>query len=69
MTQAVVLGGGISGLLSAAAIAPHYDHVVLVERDALPDFPAHRPGTPQDTHAHALLAADGVSSRGTARLS
>ncbi|MFF4410837.1 NAD(P)/FAD-dependent oxidoreductase [Streptomyces sp. NPDC001404] len=57
MTQAVVLGGGIAGLLAAAAVRPHFDTVAIIERDALPDRPAHRPGTPQDKHVHALLAA------------
>ena len=53
----VVIGGGIAGLLTAAACAPHADRVVVVERDALPDRPGPRPGTPQALHAHGLLAS------------
>jgi 2-polyprenyl-6-methoxyphenol hydroxylase-like FAD-dependent oxidoreductase len=55
--RVVVLGCGIAGLLAAAAIHPYCETVVIVESDNLPDHPAHRPGTPQDKHVHALLAA------------
>lgn len=53
----VVLGGSIAGLLAAAAAAPHTSRVVVVERDALPDQPGPRPGTPQARHIHGLLAS------------
>jgi len=52
--HAVVIGASMAGLVAAAAIAPHYDRVTIVERDALPDFPQHRRGVPQSKHAHGL---------------
>lgn len=52
---AVVLGGSMAGLCAARALADHVDRVVVVERDALPDGCADRPGAPQSRHPHALL--------------
>lgn len=54
--HAVVLGAGIGGLLAARALREHYDRITVVDRDELPDGPAHRRGTPQDRHPHLLLA-------------
>ncbi|MEU8798204.1 FAD-binding monooxygenase [Spirillospora sp. NPDC048819] len=54
--RAVVLGGSIAGLLAARVLADAYGEVVVVERDELPDGPAHRQGVPQGRHIHALLA-------------
>lgn len=54
-TRAVVVGGSIAGLLAARVLADHFDHVVVVERDAYPRSPAPRPGVPQAPHLHALL--------------
>jgi 2-polyprenyl-6-methoxyphenol hydroxylase-like FAD-dependent oxidoreductase len=53
--QAVVIGAGMAGLTAAGALADHFDQVVLLERDTLPSEPAHRAGTPQARHVHALL--------------
>ncbi|MFI5688327.1 FAD-dependent oxidoreductase [Streptomyces sp. NPDC051636] len=53
-TTAVVLGGSLTGLLAARALADHTDRVVVVERDALPDGPAPRKGLPQARHVHQL---------------
>lgn len=58
---AVVVGGSIAGLLAAAAVAPHTDEVVVLERDALPEEPGHRSGTPQAAHIHGLLASGRAS--------
>ncbi|MCG8915231.1 FAD-dependent monooxygenase [Actinokineospora sp. PR83] len=55
--QAVVLGAGIAGLVAARVLAEHYDEVVVVERDELPDGPAHRRFVPQSHHAHGLLGS------------
>lgn len=55
-TQAVVVGAGMGGLTAARALADHFEHVVVLERDALPSDAAHRAGTPQAKHVHALLA-------------
>jgi choline dehydrogenase-like flavoprotein len=54
--QAVVVGAGIGGLTAAAALADHFERVVVLERDALAREAAHRAGTPQAKHVHALLA-------------
>jgi 2-polyprenyl-6-methoxyphenol hydroxylase-like FAD-dependent oxidoreductase len=54
--RAVVIGAGMSGLAAAKAIAPYFVRVTVMDRDALPDRPAPRMGTPQARHAHALLA-------------
>jgi 2-polyprenyl-6-methoxyphenol hydroxylase-like FAD-dependent oxidoreductase len=53
--RAVVLGGGMAGLLAARVLADHYANVTIVERDRLPDGPWHRRGTPQGLHTHGLL--------------
>ncbi|MDC7339560.1 FAD-dependent monooxygenase [Streptomyces lydicus] len=55
---AVVLGGGFTGMLAAAALAGHAD-VIIVEREKLPRTPALPTDLPHARHAH-LLAADGA---------
>ena len=52
---AVILGASIAGLLAARALAPHFERVLLLERDSLPGKPEHRSGTAQAQHAHILL--------------
>src|SRR5215510_7423898 len=54
--QAVVIGAGMGGLTAARALADHFEHVIVLERDALPSQATHRAGTPQGRHVHALLA-------------
>ena len=54
--QAVVLGAGMAGLPAARALADYFDHVVILEADALPSGSAPRSGTPQCKSLHALLA-------------
>lgn len=53
--RAIVIGAGIAGLSAARALSDYFEQVVVLERDALPDGPVHRPGTPQARHAHGLL--------------
>jgi 2-polyprenyl-6-methoxyphenol hydroxylase-like FAD-dependent oxidoreductase len=53
--RAVVIGASIGGLAAAAAAAPFFESVVVLERDRAPTDTSHRPGTPQSRHAHALL--------------
>src|SRR5258707_10507015 len=53
--QAVVIGAGMGGLTAAGALADRFERVVVLERDTLPSEPAHRAGTPQARHVHALL--------------
>jgi 2-polyprenyl-6-methoxyphenol hydroxylase-like FAD-dependent oxidoreductase len=54
--QALVIGAGMGGLAAAGALADHFEQVILLERDRLPDQPAPRPGTPQCRQVHGLLA-------------
>ncbi|MEV2216507.1 FAD-dependent monooxygenase [Streptomyces sp. NPDC050997] len=55
---ALVVGGSVTGLFAAAALAEFAD-VTVVERDPLPDGPASRRGVPQARHAH-LVWSGGV---------
>ena len=52
---AVVLGGSVAGLCAAGALAPHFDEVLVLERDELPPDAEHRRGVPQSKHPHFLL--------------
>lgn len=54
--HAVILGCGIAGLTTAAALAGHMDTISVVERDTLPDTPSVRKGVPQGPHTHGLLS-------------
>jgi 2-polyprenyl-6-methoxyphenol hydroxylase-like FAD-dependent oxidoreductase len=54
--RAVVIGAGMGGLTAARAVAPFFEHVVILERDTLPAGASTRAGTPQAKHVHALLA-------------
>ena len=46
----------MGGLAAAKAVAPYFNKVSVLDRDALPARSDVRPGTPQARHAHALLA-------------
>jgi|HubBroStandDraft_1064217.scaffolds.fasta_scaffold11767_2 2-polyprenyl-6-methoxyphenol hydroxylase-like FAD-dependent oxidoreductase len=52
---AVVLGASMAGLLAARALSAHFERVIVVERDSLPDDASARKGTPQARHVHGLL--------------
>jgi 2-polyprenyl-6-methoxyphenol hydroxylase-like FAD-dependent oxidoreductase len=54
--HAIVIGAGMGGLAAAKSVAPYFNRVTVLDRDALPEGPDIRPGTPQARHAHALLA-------------
>ncbi|MBD3859701.1 FAD-dependent oxidoreductase [Bacillus sp. 28A-2] len=53
--QAIVIGGGITGMLAAKILSTFYHQVFIIERDELPDSPANRLGTPQSFHPHRML--------------
>src|SRR5690349_16871493 len=52
--HAIVIGGGIAGLLAARVLIKHFDRVTLIERDHYPDEPVFRAGVPQGRHLHVL---------------
>src|SRR5499426_654432 len=54
--QAVVIGAGMGGLTAARALADHFERVLVLDQDTLPENPADRHGVPQGRHVHALLA-------------
>ncbi|MYX58552.1 FAD-binding monooxygenase [Streptomyces sp. SID8382] len=54
---AVVIGGGLAGVLAAWALRGYAERIVVVERDRYPERPAFRSGVPQGRHAHLLLEA------------
>jgi 2-polyprenyl-6-methoxyphenol hydroxylase-like FAD-dependent oxidoreductase len=55
--RAVVVGGGIAGLLAARVLAEHHAEVRVLDRDDLErrDHREPRRGVPQGRHIHALL--------------
>ncbi|WP_176706019.1 NAD(P)/FAD-dependent oxidoreductase [Paenibacillus hemerocallicola] len=52
MERAIIIGGGIAGLLAAKVLSGFYGEVVIVDRDAFPQEPENRPGTPQAFQPH-----------------
>jgi glycine/D-amino acid oxidase-like deaminating enzyme len=53
--HAVVISGGLAGMLAARVVSEHFDNVTVLERDRFPPTTADRKGLPQGRHAHALL--------------
>ncbi len=51
----IVIGGGITGLLSARIFAEKATSVTVIERDILPSKPSSRKGVPQSVQPHTLL--------------
>ncbi|MGV9680572.1 FAD-dependent oxidoreductase [Nocardia sp. NPDC003482] len=62
MDSVIVLGGGIGGLLSAAAVAPHASSVIVVEKDSLSTVPVERRGLPQAQHTHMLMPSGAAAT-------
>ena len=54
-SNAIIVGSGIAGLLSARVLADHFNSVTIVEVDKLPNKPDERKGVPQSTQPHILL--------------
>ncbi|MBD0859833.1 FAD-dependent monooxygenase [Gordonia sp. zg691] len=57
LAEVVIAGGGMSGLLAAAAASAHAETVTIVEKDTYPSDPEPRRGVPQGRQVHALLGA------------
>ncbi len=55
--HALVIGGGMAGLLAARILARFFDRVTIVERDLVEASTRTRAGLPQAAHAHVLLQA------------
>jgi len=55
MNKALVIGAGVTGLITARMLSDFYEDVCLIERDELPKMPANRQGTPQAFHPHRVL--------------
>lgn len=55
MKHAVIIGGGMAGLVAAAVAARHFEQVTLIDKDTLPVVPHPRKAVPQGNHVHALL--------------
>lgn len=54
--HAIVIGGGIAGLLAARVLTDYFDKVTIIERDRFPEQPAPRAGVPQSYQLHGLLS-------------
>src|SRR5690349_10786127 len=54
--HAIVIGGSMSGMLTARVLSDYYERVTIIDRDQLPETVEFRDGTPQARHLHVLLA-------------
>ena len=55
--DAVVIGAGMAGLVTARVLADAFEQVTLVEKDSLPNTPVARKRVPQAKHVHNLHEA------------
>ena len=55
--KAIVMGASIAGLWTARALIDHFEEVVVLERDHLPEGADFRSGAPQARQYHGLLKA------------
>ncbi|WP_438484602.1 NAD(P)/FAD-dependent oxidoreductase [Streptomyces sp. S186] len=53
---ALVIGGGLAGMLAVTALRGHVEAITVVERDRYPAGHAFRKGVPQARHLHLLLS-------------
>ena len=53
--KAIVIGGGIAGLLTARILSGHFSKVIVLEKDKYPKEKGPRNGTPQANHIHVFL--------------
>jgi 2-polyprenyl-6-methoxyphenol hydroxylase-like FAD-dependent oxidoreductase len=54
-SRAIVMGASMAGLWTARVLADHFEQVLVLERDHLPDGAEARPGAPQSRQYHILL--------------
>jgi 2-polyprenyl-6-methoxyphenol hydroxylase-like FAD-dependent oxidoreductase len=54
--KAIVIGGGIAGLLAARILSDHFSKTIILEKDRYPKEKGPRNGTPQANHIHVFLA-------------
>lgn len=54
--RAVILGGGMAGLLAGRVLSETYKDVLIIDRDRLADVAGYRRGVPHGRHAHGLVA-------------
>ncbi|MEP7209864.1 MAG: tryptophan 7-halogenase [Alphaproteobacteria bacterium] len=59
--QAIVVGAGMGGLAAAAALSSHFDRVLVLDKDTLPDGFSPRVGAGQSSHIHQLLKGGAAS--------
>ena len=52
---AIIIGGGIAGLLAARVLSSHFNQVIVLEKDVYPEKALPRNGIPQSHHTHILL--------------
>lgn len=55
--KAIIMGASIAGLWTARALIDHFDEVIVLERDHLPEGAEFRSGAPQARQYHGLLKA------------
>lgn len=53
--KAIVLGGSISGVLSARVLSDFFEEVIILEKDNLSNLKMARNSVPQSRHLHVLL--------------
>jgi 2-polyprenyl-6-methoxyphenol hydroxylase-like FAD-dependent oxidoreductase len=53
--NAIVIGGGIAGLLAARVLFTHFKQVTILEKDVYSNKAGPRNGIPQSSHIHILL--------------
>ncbi|MCB5906079.1 NAD(P)/FAD-dependent oxidoreductase [Streptomyces pinistramenti] len=53
--DAIVIGGGLTGMLAVVALLGHVESVTVVERDRYPEGHTFRKGVPQARHLHLFL--------------
>jgi 2-polyprenyl-6-methoxyphenol hydroxylase-like FAD-dependent oxidoreductase len=53
--RAIVIGGSLAGMLASRAVAPHFEEVVVLERDRFSGPAEPRMSAPQSFHLHVLL--------------